>query len=126
VLQWNSKAAIMRLGLVEMQRFAEKFFPGVHPGTWTDSCGVADLIATCCGGRNFRCAREFVQGKINGSSETMDAVEVTAARYSFCERSIVCVLGAPSQWPKASRHHYVEGCTVGVETLQLPERIPSL
>jgi glycerol-3-phosphate dehydrogenase (NAD+) len=70
----------MRLGLVEMQRFAEKFFPGVHPATWTDSCGVADLIATCCGGRNFRCAREFVQGKINGSGDTMDAVEVNWAR----------------------------------------------
>ena len=89
MLQWNSKAAIMRLGLVEMQRFAEKFFPGVHPGTWTDSCGVADLIATCCGGRNFRCAREFVQGKIKGSSETMDAVEVKRARDFFCGRSIV-------------------------------------
>jgi hypothetical protein len=66
-----------------MQRFAEKFFPGVHPATWTDSCGVADLVATCCGGRNFRCAREFVQGKIKGSGETMDAVEVGFARRFF-------------------------------------------
>ena len=67
----------MRLGLIEMQRFAEKFFPGVHPGTWTDSCGVADLVATCCGGRNFRCAREFVQGTLKGSGESMDAVEAS-------------------------------------------------
>jgi glycerol-3-phosphate dehydrogenase len=66
-----------------MQRFAEKFFPGVHPATWTDSCGVADLVATCCGGRNFRCAREFVQGKIKGSGETMESVEVGFPRNNF-------------------------------------------
>ncbi|KAL5009566.1 hypothetical protein ScPMuIL_011871 [Solemya velum] len=48
----NTKAAVIRLGLMEMVEFGKIFFPGCKMETFFESCGVADLVATCHGGRN--------------------------------------------------------------------------
>lgn len=70
-LEWgdNAKAAIMRIGLLEMKRFAKEFFPdgGVRDATFVEeSAGVADLITSCLGGRNRKCAEAFVtSGKVS-------------------------------------------------------------
>ncbi|KAH9902056.1 glycerol-3-phosphate dehydrogenase [Xylariomycetidae sp. FL2044] len=63
----NAKAAIMRVGLLEMVKFGKEFFgETVSAGTFTEeSAGVADLITSCSGGRNFRCARKAVEKGIS-------------------------------------------------------------
>ena len=43
----------MRAGLNEMRDLAEAIYPTVRDGTFFESCGVADLIATCYGALLF-------------------------------------------------------------------------
>lgn len=42
------QAAIMRIGMREMKAFSKLLFPSVKHTTFFESCGVADLITTCC------------------------------------------------------------------------------
>uniref|UniRef100_A0A1I8E9Q5 Glycerol-3-phosphate dehydrogenase [NAD(+)] n=1 Tax=Wuchereria bancrofti TaxID=6293 RepID=A0A1I8E9Q5_WUCBA len=57
----NTKSAIIRLGLMEITIFVELFYHGSSIRTFFESCGVADLIATCSAGRNRKICEAFVK-----------------------------------------------------------------
>ncbi|XP_033733016.1 glycerol-3-phosphate dehydrogenase [NAD(+)], cytoplasmic-like [Pecten maximus] len=66
----NTKAAVIRLGLMEMIKFADLFSPGSQTSTFFQSCGIADLVATCHGGRNRMLGESVVR-----SSKTVKQLE---------------------------------------------------
>ena len=70
----------MRVGLLEMVKFGQKFFGNtINVATFTEeSAGVADLITTCSGGRNHRCAKLSVERGI--SIEEVEAQELNGQK----------------------------------------------
>lgn len=69
----NAKAVIIRQGLTEMRNFAKAMFPTVRDETFFEACGVADLIASCYGGRNHRIGKAFAEA---GGTKTFEELEV--------------------------------------------------
>lgn len=58
----NAAAAIQRVGLGEIIKFGQMFFPESRVQTYyQESAGVADLITTCSGGRNVRVAKHMAK-----------------------------------------------------------------
>jgi glycerol-3-phosphate dehydrogenase (NAD+) len=55
----------MRIGLKEMIGFSKLLFPTVSDATFFESCGVADLITTCCKLLNHYCCGWISQEKFS-------------------------------------------------------------
>eukprot|EP01038_Epipyxis_sp_PR26KG_P005750 gene5750-7939_t len=78
----STKAAVIRQGLEEIRTFCQLFdFYGTYQDrTLFASCGIADLIATCYGGRNRRCAEEFSKRLSSIDKSTNDDLEVAVEK----------------------------------------------
>ena len=46
-----------------MMRFIEYFYPNTRIKTFFESCGIADLVTTCYGGRNRKVCEAFAKTK---------------------------------------------------------------
>jgi len=97
----NTKAAIIRIGLQEMIRFIRHFHPGTKIETFLESCGVADLITTCVGGRNRKCAEAFVRGKGQKSWEEIETELLGGQKLQG-------TLTAQEIWPVMKEHQLCE------------------
>lgn len=82
----NTKAAVIRLGLMEMVQFGKRFFPGCHLATFFESCGIADLVTTCYGGRNRKAGEIFVKTGMSFSDieKTILNGQSLQVRIQFC------------------------------------------
>ena len=69
----STKAAIIRRGMSEMVQFRDLFCgnqPAMSRSVLTASCGVADVVATCFGGRNRKCAEEWCRKRLLSPTTT--------------------------------------------------------
>ncbi|GIL83780.1 hypothetical protein Vretimale_10573 [Volvox reticuliferus] len=71
----NSKATIIRQGLVEMRSFSKALYPSVRDDTFLESCGVGDLVATCYGGRNRLVAEAWTKAQLSDNPRTFEDLE---------------------------------------------------
>jgi glycerol-3-phosphate dehydrogenase (NAD+) len=71
----NTKAAVVRIGLKEMETFIKHFYPETSQDVFLESCGVADLITTCFAGRNRKCAEAFAANRAAGGKRPWEDIE---------------------------------------------------
>jgi len=106
----NTKAAIIRIGLKETQKFAKMFFSGIKDETFMESCGIADLVTTCFGGRNRKCAEAFAKGE--GSWEDIEKKLLNGQKLqgTITSKDVMVVLkakGVEDQFPLFSKIHEI-------------------
>ena len=53
----------------------QALYPSVRDDTFMESCGVADLIATCYGGRNRLVAQAWAEAQLSEKPETFAVLE---------------------------------------------------
>lgn len=92
----NAKAAAIRAGHREIVRFGGEFF-GVDETTFSEACGIGDLVLSCTVGRGQMVAARFVGGSSEQRSACVDThqpavakqVEASCSRWSTLEQSLL-------------------------------------
>ncbi|XP_054276244.1 glycerol-3-phosphate dehydrogenase [NAD(+)], cytoplasmic-like [Macrosteles quadrilineatus] len=64
----SAKATVIRLGLIEMIKFIDLFYPASKVSTFFESCGIADLATCYLAGQNRKYGEHFVKSKILSKS----------------------------------------------------------
>jgi len=59
----NTKAAIIRIGISEMMQYIHLLCPETSNEIYFHSCGIADVIASCYGGRNRKVGQAMAETK---------------------------------------------------------------
>jgi len=120
----NAKAAVMRIGILEEVKFGTAFFPACKRETFTqESCGVADMITSCSGGRNFRCARMSVAeglpiGEVEERELNGQKLQGTSTAYEV--HAFLKAQGREKEFPLLTAVYEI------LEGKRKPEDIPSL
>lgn len=57
----NTKAAVIRIGLIEMKEYIKLLVPNTKDEIYFHSCGIADLIASSYGGRNRKIGQAIAE-----------------------------------------------------------------
>jgi glycerol-3-phosphate dehydrogenase (NAD+) len=121
----NAKSAVMRIGLLEEVKFGLKFFSSTcRTETFTEeSCGVADIITSCSGGRNFRCAKMAVKegipiGEVEERELNGQKLQGTSTAYEV--NSFLKAKGMEAEFPLFTAVYNI------LEGKNKPEDIPGL
>jgi len=106
----NTKAATIRLGLKEMMKYGDTFYPGGSPSTYFESCGVADLITTCYGGRNRKVSEAFVTRKksiIELETEMLNGQKLQGPETAAEVNYVLAAKGLEDQFPLFTAVHRI-------------------
>ena len=113
----NTKAAIIRIGLKEMASFCDLFYGDrqIQKETLLESCGLADLVTTCFGGRNRKCAEIFAKNVKAGTKKdwaTIEAEELNGQKLQgtgTCEDVMTAIKAknAESKFPLFCKIHKI-------------------
>jgi len=120
----NTKAAIIRLGLKEMIKYGDTFYPGGDHATYFESCGVADLITTCYGGRNRKVSEAFVVRKksiVELESDMLNGQKLQGPETAAEVNHLLASKGLEAEFPLFTAVHKV--CTGVLEPTELIEAI---
>lgn len=121
----NAKAAVMRVGILEMVKFGKLFFPDSSKSTTftEESCGVADVVTSCSGGRNFRCAKMAIeQGKtvFEIEQEVLNGQKLQGTSTAYEVNSFLSQQGREHEFPLFTAVYNI------LEKKAKPEDIPQL
>ena len=94
------------IGLAETAKFAKMFFEGIKDETFMESCGLADLVTTCFGGRNRKCAEAFAKGEGDWEKIETDLLNGQKLQGTITAKDVSTVLkakGLEAEFPLFTR-----------------------